>query len=270
MCWVFVVYASGSGSWIFSARKSDNISNKLTKENWDSLMDALDANVLPDWTIMAFNLSECPAWRSKYSIANEWRFLMWSNSDIWSYSWYDSPIMLDTSVNYGWAYKVNSYVKVLYCIKWVVGPADQYTVTFITEGADGWRRSQNAITASRGSTITKGDNYVSIWTKTSTLSDMDNRKFMNYTTTCPEGNLVKNCSFTAKYVPYGVCKFTTQFYWSNNQNTTEGQEACQNSMWCWWPSLGICTASNRQAIKNVTFPGGVEKTYREVTCSCYG
>jgi len=127
-CWIFMIYATGSGNSIFSEWKTDKINHVLTEDNWNSLMDALDKDAfLPAWTIMAFNLTECPEWWSKYSIANEWRYLMWSNSNIWVTSWSHYQIVYDSTTYYN-DFVANDHVNVLYCIKGEA-PTWKYPVT---------------------------------------------------------------------------------------------------------------------------------------------
>lgn len=73
----------------FCQFKTNVINNILSWGVWDRLMDELDrlfkvdwSNVIietiPSWAIMAFNLTECPEWWTRFDMADG-RFLMWVN-----------------------------------------------------------------------------------------------------------------------------------------------------------------------------------------------
>lgn len=71
MCCTIVVYAaSHSKTSDFYSWKSTNLWGKLTAEDWDVLMEKLKYEAIPKWAIMAFNLSECPEWWTRYNNAN--------------------------------------------------------------------------------------------------------------------------------------------------------------------------------------------------------
>ena len=90
------------------------MSNKLSAESWDEVLNRLDTMensmknaltdpsiVMPKWMVAAFNLSSCPDWWKSYDDA-KWRFVIgvWSNwtatYSLWA-KWWNSNSTLNVS-----------------------------------------------------------------------------------------------------------------------------------------------------------------------------
>ncbi len=93
-CWVFIVHAINNDFFYnkYSINESDNT---LTDSDWNNLMGDLD-NLVPDGTVLAFLSDKCPTGWNDFTIANDWRFLMWADSDIGN-RWWKSSITLSVS-----------------------------------------------------------------------------------------------------------------------------------------------------------------------------
>lgn len=104
-----MTYAATGGT-KFSTWKVSIDWGKLTSLNWNSLMENLDSQTVPQGAIVAFvGRTICPDGWTRYSDADG-RFLMWASSSIWSKWWTNSIALVESNlpshshyIRYGWS-----------------------------------------------------------------------------------------------------------------------------------------------------------------------
>jgi len=239
-CWLFIVYASSDG--LFSNWKINDIRKSLTEDDWNSLMDALDTYAyLPEGAIIATSLTECPEWWNKYTAANQWRFLKWSNFGIWTISWSHYQIVYDSTTYYN-NFVANDHVNVLYCIKWEdpqVDPEAQCIVNFENKNSGRWYII-NKFTWRCGDTINVDNQQwcVTIWSSQVCASPYEGFNFGKFVSHCWETS-INECTIDV-YFDVPEILYCKQWYSpSVISNPTESnlKVFCENA--AWWNSCGL-------------------------------